>query len=146
MIDSIIGQLKDEVAGSLKEKAGVDDSQVNGIMDVVKNVAGEKIGKEMLSGNLSDVLNLFSDKANSSGANSLQTSITSGVVNALADKLGMSKDKAEMVTNMVIPALMKFVTKKNSETSDDDASPLTEMFGGSDKLGGLGKKLGGLFG
>lgn len=145
MIDSIIGQLKNEVSGSLKDKAGVDDSQVNGIMDVVKNVAGEKIGKEMLSGNLGDVMNLFSDKSNSSGADGIQTSITTGVVNGLTDKLGISKDKAEMVTNIVIPALMKFITNKNKETADDDASPLTEMFGGSDKLGGIGKKLGGLF-
>lgn len=146
MIDSIIGLLKDEVSGSLKEKAGVDDSQVNGIMDVVKDVAGEKIGKEMLGGNLGDVKNLFSNKSNSSGADGLQTSITTGVVNGITDKLGISRDKAEMVTNMVIPALMKLITKKNDETSDDDSSSLTDMFGGSDKLGGLGNKLGGLFG
>ncbi|GGZ47671.1 DUF937 domain-containing protein [Mesonia mobilis] len=143
MLDSLLGSLKDQVAGKLQSEAGVDSSNIDGVMDVVKSVAGKKVGTEMLEGGLGNVMNLFSGKSNSTAANSLQTSITTGIVNGLIEKLGFSKDKASKVTNIVVPVLINLISKKNEETPDDDASPLKDLFGGGGS--NVAKKLGGFF-
>ena len=144
MLDSILGTLKDQVAGKLETEAGVESSNVGGVMDVVKSVAMDKIGGEMLSGGLSSVMNLFSGKSNSTAADGLQTSLTTGVVNGLIEKMGFSKEKSSTVTNIVVPVLINLISKKNDETAEDDASPLKSLFG-SAAASGLGDKLGGFF-
>ncbi len=106
MLDSIISTLKGEVSNNLQTEAGVESSKIDGIMDVVKSVASEKIGSEMLGGGLGSVMNLFSGKNNTTAADGLQTSITTGVVNGLIGKMGFSKEKASSVTNIVIPVLI----------------------------------------
>jgi len=145
-MDSIINTLKDKVSGKLQQEAGVESSKIDGIMDVVKSVAGKKIGAEMLSGGgLDNVMNLFTEKTDTSAANSLQTKMTTGVVSGLVEKLGFSKEKAASVTNIVIPVLIKLISKKNDETPADDSSALTNIFGGSSGASDISKKLGGLF-
>lgn len=149
MIADLIAGLKDQVSGKLQTEANVSPNQVDGIMDVVKDVAGEKIGGELLGGNLGGVMNLFSDKPNTGDADSLQTGLTSGIMEGLIGKLGINKSKASSIVNIVVPALIGFVTNKNNETGEDDASPLTDLFGGGGEggLGGIAKNaLGGLFG
>lgn len=146
-MDDLINGLKSQVAGKLQAEAGVSGSQVDGIMDIVKNVAGEKIGGEMLSGGMGSLMNLFSDKPNTQEADSLQTGLTSGIMEGLIGKLGFDKSKASSVVNIVVPMLISFVTGKNNETAEDDASPLAELFGGGSGLGNIAKNaLGGLFG
>lgn len=145
MLDSIISGLKDQVSGKLKAEAGVEENELGSIMDVVKGVTGKEVGKEMLGGNLSGVMSLFSKGSNNQAANGIQTSVTTGIVSGLIEKLGFSKDKATTVTNIVVPALLSLITKKNASTPDDDATPLKDLFGGSDLAGGIGKKIGGFF-
>lgn len=146
MLDSLIEGLKGQVAGKLQTEAGVSEDQVNGIMEVVKNVAGEKIGGELLSGNLGGVMNLFSDKPNTQEADSLQTNLTSGIMEGLIGKLGIDKSKASSIVNVVAPILIGYLTNKNNETGEDDASPLTDLFSGGGGIAGMAKDaLGGLF-
>lgn len=145
-MEHLINGLKDQVAGKLQTEAGVSSSQVDGIMDIIKNVSGEKIGEELLAGNMGSLMNLFSDKPNTQEADSLQTSLTSGIMEGLIGKLGFDKSKASSVVNIVVPMLIGFVTGKNNETAEDDASPITDLFGGGG-LGNIAKNaLGGLFG
>jgi hypothetical protein len=103
----------------------------------------------MLGGNLSNVMNLFSDKPNNRGADLLQSNISSGVITSLTSKLGLSPEISRTIAAVAIPALINLITKKNSTTPDDDPSPLNEIFGGASKgglLGGVAKGLlGGLF-
>lgn len=149
MINNLIAGIKDQVSEKLQTEQGVSPDQVDGIMNVVKDVAGEKIGGELLSGNLGGVMNLFSDKPNTQEADSLQTSLTSGIMEGLIGKLGIDKSKASSIVNTVAPILIGFLTNKNNETAEDDTSPLTDLLGGAGG-GGLGniakKALGGLFG
>jgi uncharacterized protein YidB (DUF937 family) len=144
MLDTILGQLKNEVGPKLQSEAGVDSSQMDGIMGVVQSVAGEKIGKSLMGDGLSSVMNLFSDKPNTTQADTLQSDITGGIVSGLVEKLGFSSEKATSITSTIVPIIINLITKKNSETPDDDASPLTDLFGGGD-LGGLADKVGGFF-
>lgn len=145
-MENLINGLKEQVAGKLQSEAGVSGSQIDGIMNVVKNVAGEKIGSELLGGNLGSVMNLFSDKPNTQEADSLQTGLTSGIMEGLIGKLGFDKSKASSIVNIVVPILISFVTGKNNETAEDDSSALTDLFGGGGDLGNMAKNaLGGLF-
>jgi len=147
MIDSIINSLKDQVGDQLKNEANLDNSGMDTVMDVVKSVATEQVGKQLMGGGVDTLMNLFSDKDNKSEANDLQSSMTSGVMDGLTDKLGISSAQASSIANMVLPMLMKLITERNKDTPDDDASPLKDIFGGGG--GGLddlaGKALGGLF-
>ncbi|MBR9919175.1 hypothetical protein GYB29_16245 [bacterium] len=145
MIDAILSQLKDSVAGELTEKAGVSQDQIPQIMDIVGNVTKEKVSEEVSSGNIGALMNLFSDKENSGLADGIQTALKSGIVNQLAAKLGFDEGKAGQIANIVIPTIVGLLTKKNKETPDTDTSMLTDLLGKSGGLGDLAKGLGGLF-
>ena len=148
MIEELINGLKGQLSEKLQSEEGVSPTQVDGIMDVVKDVSKEKIGGELLSGNLGGIMNLFSDESNTQEADSLQTGLTSGIMEGLIGKLGFDKSKASSIVNTILPVLISFLTDKNKETPSGDASALSGLFG--DDGGGLGgmvkKGLGGLFG
>jgi len=154
MLDQILNGLKSQVGNEIQQKAGVSSNMLDDIMKITGQVATKEVSKEMLGGNLETVMNLFSSGDNSSQANSLQSNIVNGLVGNFTEKLGLNKDTATTITSIVIPALMKMIANKNSETADDDASPLMDLFntatGGdnsSNPLGGLiGKTIGGFFG
>ncbi|MCB0510565.1 MAG: hypothetical protein H6579_02050 [Chitinophagales bacterium] len=152
MIDVILNGLKEQIGGELQNKAGVSSNMMDDILKITGSVATKEVSKQMLSGNLDAVMNLFSNQANNAQANSLQDNIVNGMVTNFVQKLGLNKQTATTVTTIIIPVLMNLITKKNAETPDNDPSPLNDLFnpkgkGGSDVLGGLiGKTLGGLFG
>ncbi len=144
MVESIINALKSEVGEQILGQTDLKSDQLNGVFSVIGDVATREVKDQMLSGNLSDVMNLFSDKPNTASANILQNNILNGVISNLVSKLGLSQGVASTIAAIAIPALMNLITKKNSTTPDDDPSPLNEIFGG--KKGGLGGALGGLLG
>lgn len=98
----------------------------------------------MVSGNVSNLMNLFSDKPNSDGANKIQSKMNSGIVNELISKLGLSPAQSKNIAEVALPALINMITKKNNATPENDSSPLSEIFGAAGKgglLGGLAKNL-----
>ncbi len=147
MFSNILGSLKDSVASELREKAGVSEDQLPQIFDQIGRVTKEKLGGEVASGNLDSVMNLFSNKRNSAGANGIQTSLTSAIVSSLAGKFGIDEAKAKSIANIVIPKLMSMITSKNEETPDSDSSFLSGMVGGGsvDMMGKAKDALGGMF-
>ncbi|MDP3445761.1 MAG: hypothetical protein Q8T08_23110 [Ignavibacteria bacterium] len=146
MLDQIMGILKSEVGSQVIKETNVGTDKLDAIFSVIGDVASKEVAGKMLGGDLSSVMNLFSNKSNNSSANSLQNSISTGVVSNLISKLGLSEGIAKTIASLAVPALIGLITKKNSETPDDDASPLTELFGGSGGVGGaVGNILGKLF-
>lgn len=147
MLSNIISSLKDNVSGELVEKAGVSKEQLPQIFDQIGDVAKEKLGAEVSSGNISSLMNLFSKNDNTAGAGGIQASLTSGIVSGLAGKFGIDEAKATMISNIVVPKLIELISNKKS--SDSDSSFLSDMLGGGDKDGGIMGKakdaLGGLF-
>ena len=143
MIDAIMNQLKQQVGSELQQKEQVNASELNGIFDVVKEQAAEKVGENMLDQGLDGVMSLFSNNDNNKEADSLQASITGGIVDSLQKKLGFSGSKATGIVSIIMPYLLQLLTDKNAETPDDDPSPIKDILGGS--MGSIGDKLGGLF-
>ena len=144
MLEQLLEGLQGQVGQEIQEKAGVDSGMMSQIMKMAGSVTTQHVAKEMMGGGLSNVMNLFSNNDNNEGANSLQSNISSGVVSNLVEKLGLDHGKASMISSMVIPAIMSMVTKKNSQTPEDDASPLQELFGG-ESGGGIASKIAGFF-
>ena len=149
MLSSILESIQDQVGPELIQKVGVSEDQLPQVMDVVGDASKSVLGKQLTSGNIGSLMNLFSSGDNNSGANSLQSDLTNNIVSGLASKLGLSESKAQMISSIVVPMLIKMVTSKNEETPDDDSAPLQDLFGGkegaSDLLSSAKKGLGGLF-
>lgn len=146
MIDAILKTLKDQVGGQIMDKANIPADKLDDVFSVIGDSAQKEVTSQMMSGDLSSMMNLFSNSSNSGGANQLQSGITNNIVSGLIKKLGLSDSVAKSISQMVVPALIGLITKKNSETPDDDPSPLNDIFGKvtGDK-GGIGGALGSLF-
>lgn len=148
MLEQLINSVKSEVGGQIAGKTNLPSGTIDKVFSVIGDVTKKEVTSQMVGGNLSNVMNLFSDKPNNSQANQIQSNISSGVLSNLTGKLGLSPQIANTITSIAIPALMNMITKKNKTTPDDDPSPLNELFGASEGglLGGVAKNvLGGLF-
>lgn len=152
MIETLINSLKSEVGSQIVGQTNLSSGNLDKVFSIIGDVTKKEVTGQLKSGNLSTVMNLFSNKSNNSGANALQNSITTGIVSNLVSKLGLSQQVSNTIAQVAVPALMNLITKKNSETPDDDPSPLNDIFGSITKgstgniLGGVAKNiLGGLF-
>ncbi len=148
MLDQLIKSLKSEVGGQLISQANLPAGSIDKVFSVIGDVTKKEVTDQMLGGNLSDVMNLFSNKPNNNGANLLQSNISSGVISGLVSKLGISPAMSKTIAAVAIPALINLITQKNNTTPDNDPSPLNDLFGGAGGggLGGIAKGLlGGLF-
>lgn len=146
MLEQVISSLKTELGGQLTNQSDVPSGNLDQIFSEIGNVVHKEVAGHILRGNLSDVMNLFSRGENSTGANQLQTNISSGIVSNLIGKLGLSPDTAGNIASTVLPGLIEKITAHNSTTPDDDPSPLHNLFGtggNSDILGTAKNLLGG---
>lgn len=143
MLEQLLESLQnDKVGKEVEQKAGIDADMMSQIMKIAGGVATQQVAKEMTSGGLDSVMNLFSNKENNNRANSLQDNITNNVVSSIVEKMGLDESKAALISSFVIPAVMDMVTEKNSQTPDDDASPLMDLFKGN-QAGGITDLIGG---
>lgn len=147
MLDKLLNDLKSEVGGQIINQTKLPAGNLDKVFSVIGDVTKKEVTKQMMGGGLSDVMNLFSKQQNNSGANLLQSNITSGVITGLVSKLGITKELSGSIAGIAIPALVNMITKKNSTTPDNDPSPLNDIFGAAAKqgLGGMAKNLLGKF-
>ena len=141
MIEKLLEGLQSQIGGEILEKTDVKANQLPDIFGVIGDTTKKEVKKSMLDGGVGTVMNLFSKKPNNSAANSLQTTISSGIVSGLVQKLGLSSSSASMVAGIALPAIMNMVSKKNSETPEDDPSPINALFGDNDSLKDAGSNL-----
>ena len=145
MIEELIGKLKSEVGDQLTNETDVSSGDLDNVFSVFGDVLKNEGAKELMSGNLSGLMNLFSDEPNDTEANHIESNVSSGIVSELMGKLGISPDQAQKIVAIALPILMNMITNKKGSNSKDDSSFLTELLGGGDK-GGLGGLAGGLLG
>jgi uncharacterized protein YidB (DUF937 family) len=147
MLEQLISSLKSEIGGQLGNQAQLSSGKLEGVFSVISNVVKNEVTGQMARGNLSHLMNLFSDKTNTDAANQIQSNIHSGVVDALVSKLGLSPEASSQVAQTAVPKLINIITKKNNTTPDNDPSPLHEIFGGGGKgiIGEAENLLGGIF-
>lgn len=145
MLDQLMNLARQQLAPALKEKEHLNDQQVNQTFDVAKGSFFDSLKGQALSGNISQLTNLFNGKESNSSF--LSGSVMKHIVPALASKLGISPEKANSIASMVVPVLIsKFSSKETGAANDSNG--LMKMLGiePGNMLGDLGSKLGGLFG
>ena len=143
MLENLLGTLKSEVGDQILNQTQLQQGHLDGIFNILGDVAKKEVTGHILGGGLSNVMNLFSNQQNNNAANQIQSNIHSGVIDGLVSKLGLSPDVSKNVAAVAVPALINMITKKNSATPDDDPSPLHDIFGTGQQtgLGGIAKGL-----
>ncbi len=143
MIEQIIGKLKSELGGQLTSKTELSSGNLDSVFSIVGDVVKSEATKEMLGGNISSLINLFSDKPNDAGANKIQSQMSSGIVSELMGKLGISPEQSNKIVAIALPALLNMIAKKKDGDSNDDSSFLGDLLGnaGSGGIGGMAKGL-----
>jgi hypothetical protein len=147
MLEQLISSLKSEVGGQIMSQTNLPEGHIDQIFSIIKDVTTKEVNGHILSGKLSEVMNLFSNNLNTDGANQLQSNISSGVVSNLTSKLGLSPEVSGNIASVALPGLINLITRHNNSTPDDDPSPLHELFGTAGNSGLLGRSknlLGGL--
>lgn len=147
MLEKLMESLKSEVGGQIISQTKLPSGNIDKVFSIIGDVTKKEVSQQMAGGGISNVMNLFSKQQNNSGANLLQSNITSGVIGGLVSKLGLSQEISKSVAQIAVPALINMITQKNSVTPDDDPSPLKDIFGNSAKgaIGGIAKNLFGKF-
>ena len=128
MIDQILQSLSKETGKDLISKAGISENKLGEIFKVTGNIASQEVAKQAVGGGMDNLMNLFSGKPNNTAANNIQNNIVNGLITNFTSKLGLSQEQAKSATNIIVPALINMITKKNSETPDNDASPIQKLF------------------
>jgi hypothetical protein len=148
MLEQLINSLKSEVGGQLVSQTNLPAGQLDKVLSIIGHETKKEVDGQMVGGNLSDLMNLFSDNPNNEGANNLQSNISSGVISNLTSQLGLSPEISKNIAAIALPVLVKMITERNNTTPEDDPSPLNDLFGGTGKdalLGGVAKNLLGKF-
>lgn len=87
-MDNIIKSLKDEVGGEITEKTKLPEGKIDKVFSIIGDVAKKEVAGQMIKGNKSDLMNLFSNKSNENGADILQGNLSTGIISGLMKKMG----------------------------------------------------------
>lgn len=148
MIEELKGNLRTEVGNRITTEAEVSPDQLDGVFSIFGDVLRNEGSKELMGGNLSGLLNLFSDEPNDTEANHIESNVSTGIVSELMGKLGISPEQAQKIVAIGLPVLMGMIAKKGGSGQKKDSSFLNDLLGGGNQggIGGLaGNILGGLF-
>lgn len=153
MLDTILSSAKGELLNQLGSQFNLNPDQANKTVDTAKKTVADGLMKEVTSGNVSGLLDIFNAKAPGATNNPIVGGIVQQLVTNLVQKVGLNQQMASTVSNFVVPFILGKVA--GSKQGGFSASDLTGMLGGgggvADKIGsvlggkeGLGGKLGGL--
>ncbi|MFT3885572.1 MAG: hypothetical protein QM724_09115 [Flavobacteriales bacterium] len=128
MFDQILSQLQGQAVPELMSKFGLDTKQATGSV----HAAADSV-KEVVSGGngfgLDDVLNLFSNASNTSGAEGILSNIGNVMQGKLTGQVGLNAATAGGVKDMILPMITNLLSKHVG----GDASNLQGLIG---SLGG----------
>ncbi|MCR6642330.1 MAG: hypothetical protein NVV82_25925 [Sporocytophaga sp.] len=144
MLDQIIQLGKDHLSDTLINKEKLTSKQVNDTFDLAKGSFFDTLKDQALSGNISQIKDLFN--GNTSAGGSISTLVSNKLAEQLSSRLNMSQAQARSITNIVVPFLINKFSSKETGTANS-SEDLMKLFGinPGNILGGLGSKLGGLF-
>ncbi len=147
MLDSIISGIKGQLTTELQNKFQLQPDTASKSVDLAQTHVQEGLSQQAASGNLSGIMDMLKGGgATTEGAG--MSGMVGNYINDLTQKLGIPESVAQQAAPFVISFIM---SKLGTKVSNDGTgqSDIMGMLGGSlkDKLpGGLGDKLGGLFG
>ena len=150
MLDSIISSAKGELLSQLGGNFNLTPDQAGKTVDTAKKTVSEGLVKEVSSGNVDGLLNLFNGKSPVNG-NPIISGIAQQLIPNLVQKVGLNQQVAGTVSNFVVPFIVSKLAGSKPAGSFN-ASDITSMFGGgiagklTSAVGGIGGKVGKMFG
>jgi hypothetical protein len=144
MLDDLLQLAQGQLGTQLQQEAGLSSSQVGETVDVAKNSFLTQMASEAMSGNLPQLLDIFNGKATTTTANPIVMRLVNQFGGDLMEKMGVTKETAAMVSNMVIPFVMSKIGSPETGTASDAGSMMSQL--GLDNMGSIGGMLGGLLG
>lgn len=145
MLDNIINLVKEQALGAITGNAGVPAEKKDAAVDATTSSIVDGLKEHFTPDNLSALTSLFGGGA--SDAQGISASLQNSVVSALCEKVGLSKDVANGIASVVIPAVIGLFSKKTNDSNDSEFSieSLVQAFNGGNG-GGIFDALGSLFG
>ncbi|WP_338762271.1 hypothetical protein WAF17_17280 [Bernardetia sp. ABR2-2B] len=144
MLDDLLQLAQGQLGTQLQQEAGLSSSQVSETADVAKNSFLTQMASEAMSGNLPQLLDIFNGKATATTANPMVMRLVDQFGGDMMEKMGVSKETAAMVSNMVIPFIMSKIASPETGSAEDEGSMMSKL--GLDNLDNIGGMLGGLLG
>lgn len=148
MLNSIISSLKGDLVPQLTSKFGLSADTAESSIGLAKDNIVGGLQSEASKGNFSEIQNLLS--GNNTGQNNpIVGNITNSFMGDLTSKLGLSASQSSSIANFIIPfALQKIGGQTKGQNMGKEG--ILSILGGGDMLnklpGGLGGKIGGMFG
>ncbi|WP_375561636.1 hypothetical protein ACE193_03545 [Bernardetia sp. OM2101] len=144
MLDDLLKLAQGQLGTQLTQEAGLSEDQVSKTADVAKDSFLTQMASEAMSGNLPQLLDIFNGKASTTTANPMVMRLVDQFGGDMMEKMGVSKETAAMVSNMVIPFVMSKIGSPETGKADDAGSMMSQL--GLDNLDNIGGMLGGLLG
>jgi hypothetical protein len=111
MLDQILSTLQQEALPQLTGQLGLSEQQAHGAIQATANSLQQVVGGSDGFG-LDDVLNLFSQAQNTSGADGILSKIGQVLTGKLTSEVGLSSDKASGVQALLLPLITNLITRK----------------------------------
>ncbi|GGG88154.1 hypothetical protein GCM10011416_00490 [Polaribacter pacificus] len=124
MFDSILDSLKGEVGNTLMSKLGLSEAEVDKTMQGSKEAMETTITNEAKNNGMDTLVNLFSDKTNTSGASNLLGTLGSNLISSLTSK-GFDSSKSSSIATIILPVITNLLSSKIG----GDSSNLTSILG-----------------
>lgn len=123
----MLEQLLSMAEGPLQEMlSGMDQNQPGNSASVLKDSIASSVQKQVASGDLSAIKEMFSGGKTSPGApviNNLQGDVSQN----LMEKLGISKEQAMGIAAAALPMIMNFFNKRVNDAPQDNNDILSSM-------------------
>ena len=142
MLEQLIEMGKQQLSGSLTQKAGLNSSQIDQSFGVAQDSMLDTLKNEALSGNISGIMSLFNGQSTADASNPIVKNFAGNFTTGIIEKLGLSESTAKMVSDTVVPFLVQKFASKDSGNATDEGD-LMKMIGldSDSAIGGMLKNI-----
>lgn len=141
MLEQIFKNISPELLKGLTQNFGMDQGQASQAIATTKDGFMDGLSKELTSGNISGLLDLFNQKG-SQATNPVFQNLASSLSSQFAKKMGMAPDRAGLITNFLLPKVLSALSNNsNGNISQNDLMDIIGKAAGSSISGKFGDML-----
>lgn len=146
MLSELINLAKNQLGNTVTQNTPLEASQAEQAIEIGGNSIFDGLKGELLSGNLPQLMSLFSGNldANSLMSNPIVANIARNFIGEAVAKLGISQETANTVVNFALPHLLSFFGSQAKQNPQTLISAVTEQ-AGDNAMNDIKDMLGGFF-
>ncbi len=111
MLENLIGEAQKMLGGELQSKTNLPNETLSSCMNLAQGSIVDGLKTQLLSGNISGIMDLFGGKSPISLTNPIVSGIASNFVESQVTKLGISENIAKMISTTAIPFILNLFAK-----------------------------------